>query len=235
MRDEDILSALRVAAKADAAAIDPALERLARGEATPEERARLEAEAERSEAAAAMLEAFRPLDPLARARMKKAVRRTRGSRRGKALVAGLLAVACAAAIIVARPSAPALPAYALEMSAGDRLERGSDGAKATVVSPGSRLELVARPADSAGPVAAVLIVRSAAGTLRRPLEVSTDGAVRAQGRVSELAPGASGSVEFLIAVGRGPDVESFDGRDAHGDGRSERLVWWTRTIEIAGP
>lgn len=136
MRDEDILSALRVAAKADAAAIDPALERLSRGEATPEERARLEAEAERSEEAAALLEAFRPLDPLARARMRQAVRRTRGPRRGAALVAGLLAVACAVAIIVARPSAPPLPAYALEMSAGDRLERGSEGAKATVVSTG---------------------------------------------------------------------------------------------------
>lgn len=236
MRDEDILSALRAAAKADAAAVDPALERLAKGECTPEERARLEAEAERSEEGAGALEAFRPLDPLVRARMKRAVRRSRAPRRGRLFLGGLIAAAaCALAIVASRPSAPPLPPYGLEMSSTDRLERGELGQSASVVSPGSILEIVARPADVAGPVQAVLLIRSAAGTTRRPLEVSPSGAVRARGQVSDLLGGAQGSVELLIAVGRGADVESFDGREAHEDGRSARLVWWTRKLVIAAP
>jgi hypothetical protein len=163
------------------------------------------------------LRAFTPLDAAAQDRFADAAlaalarpTEQRGARvlpfRRIALWVVPLAAAAALAVFLLRPGSD-LPTYRMEAGQGDRALRGAEVEAAAVprYEPGSRLEIVLRPAKAVeGPVAARGFVRRGDDVTPWAVEpeVAPGGAVRVAGPIDALLPGVTGEVELWIAVGR---------------------------------
>lgn len=191
-------------------------EGLALGEASEEQVQALEARAERSDADRRAFEAFRPLDPLAEARIVRAARREVRVTRFRRLVPWLAGAALAAGLTFALwpPDAmPPLPRYGIELTGGDRAVRSTaDSPDVPVLHRGSRLELVLRPGRAPeGPVEArAFAVRDGRAT---PLGVhpeERDGAFRIAGLREQLLPPGPGEWTIAVAVGRPGDLPDAD-------------------------
>lgn len=125
-------------------------------------------------------------------------------RRARWVIAPVLAVAAVMILLIfLRPPSP-LP-YQLEVTGGDRVVRSAGPAAADIreLRPESVLEIVLRPSGAIdGPVALHAFVRKDAVVERWPVrsEISSTGAVRVRGRVSELLPGRIGDLELMLVV-----------------------------------
>ncbi len=122
------------------------------------------------------------------------------------------AAVAAALLLVLRPAGgPPLPGYQGGVGGGDRPAGGAASLPAEVreLTPGSRLELVLRPASAvAGTVVAVTFVVEGGEVRPWPVlpELSPDGAVRVAGTAAELLPGVSGERELVLVAGRPGEV-----------------------------
>jgi hypothetical protein len=185
---------------------DAVFERVARGEATAEERARLEraAKAEADPALARRLEGSMPLDPVVADRIASHLAPKKGARVfpiGR--VASPLALAAAALLFlsVGRRAELPLPEYAVA-ARGVEMERGpaEPGTRlSTSLAAGARFEIVLRPQTAPGTAMSVWAFTSDADADVRPLDatidVSTAGAVRITGAFASLR-----SAREIVAV-----------------------------------
>ncbi len=213
--DDDLLIELGELARDARRPVDPRWDALARGELSDEERAALRAE----EDADALAPLFEPLgEDFANALAAKvlaerapasakpegevvSLRARRGARVVRYALPGIALAAAALLYVLATgdpAGEPALPAYTVEVHGGDQALRGAPAASTERVrlSPGSRIEVVARPATPVtAPVAAEVTVRDASGATRPwtgGVEVAPSGAVRLTGTLGEdlvLSPG----------------------------------------------
>lgn len=143
---------------------------LAEDRLTPDQKARLNHDAEESEIAACQIEGCLPFSDalvariVADAEQSLTAKTPRSPRpwwnRWQTIVPGVLAAAAASVLaFVWLPPATNLPAYSLNISSGDRTWRSTPSAKASVpkLGPGSRLRMSARPEE---PIATPLSVRA---------------------------------------------------------------------------
>jgi len=201
-----------------APADDPVWERLARGELSPSEDARLRERAAGDPELAALYEAYRPLDGAARqqiaARVEAGLRPSRGAVwRRAALIAAPLAAAAAVLLVVSvrmrQPAQPLalIPQYALALSGGDRATRSGtpDDSGPVELHRGSHLEIVLRPATAVShpvTVRAFLLQGADARPWDVAMERSADGAVRIAGQADALLAGVpAGSWDLVFTVG----------------------------------
>ena len=202
--------------RAEEAAVDPRLERLAAGTLSAEAKVELEAAAARDPALAEQLRLYRPLSTALQAKLT--LQAMGGGRRPAKVVplrpaVWLIPLAMAAlALLVLWPRGPAaLPGYAGRVEGGDLVERGAAVPVASptrALSAGSLLTLELRPERPVeGPVAARAYVRSAARAWVAPgvPEVDPGGAVRLRGRAGEVLGVVTGTVTVVLMVAR-PDA-----------------------------
>jgi hypothetical protein len=235
---------------------DPRFERVARGDATPEELAELTRAAEADREAAVRLLASRPFEPSAADRIAKRIARkpdvARRSPQSSATVVPLfrramvlaapLAVAAAAVVYVAAgPRAgrgPELPAYSV-VATGEQAMRGPAEASTRLrIGNGkeARFEVIARPiaAASAKVVGYAFVMSSGeASALDGKVEVSSDGAVRVTGPSRAL----SGANEIRLVVGAPEAIGKFDDALARAKSGSSdvRVRVLTVAIDHAAP
>ena len=134
----------------------------------------------------------------------------RAAVRGVMAGSAVLALA-AAALLMLRPDAVPLPAYTVQLRAGDRLERSNAAVpQASVPSlrQDSQLELLLRPSRTVpAPVWARLLLRSAgqpsAIVLDSRAQIATTGAVRFRGSARTLTGGRVGELTLIVIVGSG--------------------------------
>lgn len=113
--------------------------------------------------------------------LAEAARPSMPGRWGRIAAIGL-ALAAALAIFALRPTAPDLPAYTLEASAGAQTVRGVEAA--APYTPGTRFRFVLRPASPpAGPVTAAITLRGPDGPVdwRPAVIVGAGGGVKIEG------------------------------------------------------
>jgi hypothetical protein len=209
-------------------------DRLAAGELTAEEESALAERAARSPEAAEALAAFRPLGEDFHARVAGALReqrkretaqpavtpappapapappltfRRRPARLRAAVWAAGLAAAGLAGILLTRPGPP-LPFYVSELGGGDRPERAETGVP-PVYAPGSRFQLVLRPATAVqGEVEVRCVIAprpDAAARDWRPCshaERDSSGALRVAGTVGADVPFQPGDWTLWVIVTR---------------------------------
>lgn len=232
---------------AEQASLDERWDRLSAGELSPEDEAELRALAETSEDARQAYEAFRPLGPEFQARVVGALQEQRvapeleegprpparvlpfrklATRLGGSLAAAA-AVAAALVLLLRVPgSQPPMPGYELEVTGGaqemrgDQPDRLADSPSQTF-SPGSQIELVARPQTAVtGPVAARCFLERD-GALQ-PWEVSGeitgDGVVRIAGTVGREITIPPGEWTLWIVVGRPGTLPDAAALSAHPSG-----------------
>jgi hypothetical protein len=124
-----------------------------------------------------------------------------------------LALAAMALLYVARPPAPVLPEYAIEVHGGDQVVRGDPATSGPVrLSSGSRVEIVARPAVRVtGAVTAEAVVHTSAGDgpWTGRIEVSDAGAVRAVGTLGQDLVLPAGPATVTITVHSGREAETL--------------------------
>lgn len=227
MSDERLLKDLARLARARQAD-EPAAEwdRLASGELSPEEQARLRAEADASPEAAAAWDAFQPLEADFRTALVESACRELGQVAPPA-VAGALprraarawlraalwpALAAASLLLFLRPwnQPSVLPSYELSLAGALRTERSAappaDTREPVPFAFGNRFELLLTPATSAGSEVAARVYVSHAGSLDELVtptpERSADGALRISGVVGEQLRLPEGEFALLVVVGR---------------------------------
>lgn len=231
MSDEQLLRDVAQLARARASeALEPAWDRLAVGDLSADEVARLRTEAERSPEAAAAWQAFQPLDGAMRAALVARLGRELAAQappapeapRSRAAAprsarawlrwAWIPALVTACVLIAVRPwsSSDALPAYALRLGGASRSTRSAapvaEAAAPVVFARGNQLELLLTPATSAGTAveARLFSVRGAqveALALPSPSR-SEDGALRFTAVVGEDVQLPDGEFVLLVVVGR---------------------------------
>lgn len=232
MNHEDLIKALGKQAREDGLGqrLDRRWDQLSAGTLSPEEEARLRAEAETSPAGEAAWEAFRPLDTAYRTdiesrlaeQIKGAPRRRRpparptpAERPGSRWWMGSLAVAATVLLVVLvrlwlpSPRAP-VPHYTLSPLAGKVQELRSNNRRPTdvpVYEPGTRLRLVLKPETTVRqPIAASAYVVEGPDGARfleaLTITTSSAGAVLMEGTVGEDINLPNGRHTLLIVVGR---------------------------------
>lgn len=224
--DEALLEALGEVARAEPDVLDARWDALAAGALSADERAALEALAAGDRQMADALEAFAPRDDalddritaaiLAQTAAGPAAPDTRdapvvaigtapSARRRWAWLAAAGAALAAGLIAFALRGGPTLPDYALDNRAGEQAARGvDDPAAATVYGPGSRVDLILRPAtDVIGPVAARVFHQHGDTISALPIAptASATGVLRLTGSVDALLPPGQGAQRLLIAIG----------------------------------
>lgn len=114
-----------------------------------------------------------------------------------------LAVAACLTLIALWPT-PHLPTYSLTVAAGDQAFRG-DALELGRFGVGSRLLLVARPAEDVTAISARVLRRDGAEwvPLAAPIEISETGSVRLDGVVGETLKLAPGPHELAVEVSAG--------------------------------
>ena len=225
MKNDPLLQALGALAREQDPTEDPRWDDLAAGELEEAQRGQLREDAARAEGEAfadEALEAFRPIGSEAKDRFVDAILVEAGASRVEqakviplrrawwaAGSLGALAAAAALLMLLRSPGPAGLPAYDLVVSGGESGVRSLTVQDVPKLAPGSRLELVLRPATrTEGP----LVVRGAMrkGEDVRPwtpaAETDPDGAARIAGtREALFADTPAGRWTLVIAVGR-PDV-----------------------------
>ena len=205
---------------------DARFERVARGEASSEEVAELEKAAKDDSSLAVRLEASRPFDEIAVARIAKnvgpkrpadvkpaATKKSNVARR-IATITGPLALAAAIFLYFsnAQEKGPVLPGYEISATS-EQAMRGPAGPD-TRIRVGSardaRFEIVARPA-SATPTkvvayAFVMLEGSKAEPLEAKIDVSPDGAIKVAGEARAL----EGAREVRIVIGPPASIGKFE-------------------------
>lgn len=159
------------------------------------------------------------------------------TRRRRALAAAVAVLAVAAAVLLwARAGSdadPPLPVYAMLVTGGERDVR-SEPPPPLVLSPGSRVTITLRPAESAqGPIdARAFLVQGAVEVpIAAAVEVSSEGAVRMVGRAPDASSLVAGEAELVVAVGRGKlggaseSIGVLSGRDTSLRWIRRRLEW----------
>lgn len=245
MSDDRLLEALGARARE--------WEALARGELDAEAVDALRREAETTAEGRRAWEAFRPLDPRFHARAARrilaarddrparapdiepaAARRRRATPRAAWALAAVLLASIAGGLLIGRGAAPPpLPSYQLSV-AGVRAERapapGEEATAGATLVPGSRLELVLRPATGVeGPVTAALYLAGGGALDRWPvaaeaLEAAPSGALRVAGRVGAELPFRAGDWTVLAVVGRPgamPSPAAVEARWRAGEGAED--------------
>lgn len=147
-------------------------------------------------------------------------------RRPRFVLAVAGAVALAAALILTLRSPAPLPAYVLEVKAGDRQLRSSapeqgapePGEEVPTLTPGSRFDIVWRPATAVEGEIEVRAFLERQGR-REPwqvaIEKSPSGSVRLEGEVGKELAAEAGEVVIWLVLGRSgelPDLETLDDR-----------------------
>lgn len=225
MKNDPLLQALGALAREQDPTRDPRWDELAAGELSDSHRDELRENAAQTEGEAfadEALEAFRPIGGEAKDRFLDAILAEAGAsrveqakviplRRAWWAAGSLGALAAAAALLMmVRPPGPAgLPSYDLVVSGGESGVRALTVQEVPKLAPGSRLELVLRPATrTEGPI----VLR---GAMRKgddvrawtpPVETDPDGAARIAGtREALFADTPAGRWTLVIGVGR-PDV-----------------------------
>jgi hypothetical protein len=228
VKNDPLLQALGALAREQDPTRDPRWDELAAGEVADAQRKELREDAAQAEGEAfadEALEAFRPMGGEAKDRFVDAILAEAGAarveqakviplRRAWWAAGSLGALAAAAAVLMlVRPPGPAgsagLPSYDLVVSGGESGVRALTVQEIPKLAPGSRLEVVLRPATrTEGPI----VVRGAMrkGEDVRPwtpaVETDPDGAARITGtREALFADTPTGRWTLVIAVGR-PDV-----------------------------
>jgi hypothetical protein len=225
MTDDRLLKELaRVAREQRTTEPDPRWDRLAAGELSADEVARLRDEAARSPEAAAAWELFRPLEPeLSREIVEQARRHLPATPQAIPTAVPLSwkprrwrrafvpALAAAALIVLLSPwrNGPPLPPYDLRLEGAVRVERSGEPASPSgpaTFAPGNRFELRLTPATSAGNdvEARVFVVDGPRVELLQapPPARSSDGALRIVGVVGQDVRLPDGAFHLLVAVGR---------------------------------
>ncbi len=225
MKNDPLLQALGALAREQDPTRDPRWDELAAGEMGGATREQLRGEVARSEGEAFADEAFQAFEPMgdeAKGRFVEGILAEAGKshvqeakviplRRAwwAAGSIGTLAAAAAVLMLLRSPGPDALPPYDLVVSGGESGVRALTVQEVPKLAPGSRLEVVLRPATrTEGP----LVVR---GAMRKgndirswspSVETDPDGAARIAGtRETLFADTPGGRWTLLIAVGR-PDV-----------------------------
>jgi hypothetical protein len=225
MTDDELLEGIRRAAR-EKRHVDR-WEALAAGELSDAELAELEAQARDDPEVARALEAYRPLDSGARARiverLERQLARPEAAREPRApfwrrfwVWAPACAVAAAAAIVLLLWPAglPDLPRYSLAVRGGVQAVRGDPAPEDLPrFEAGSTLEITLRPQRAVeGPVEARVFVEEGDGVRRLgvTVEKSATGAVRLRARVGQELRLPDGVHRLVVAVGRPgglPDAE----------------------------
>ncbi|MEO1234112.1 MAG: hypothetical protein AAFZ18_34980 [Myxococcota bacterium] len=219
--------------------LDPRLERLAAGELDPAARAALEREAESNPDLADALELFRPSTEAELATRLATATEARDAAPVvhlpfRAKVGAVAAAAAAAVVWVLPPTPPSsLPPMTLEVTLGDRDQRGDAKATATIVDPGAEVQLVLRPDRAvATPVEAALYVQDETGRRRAPVDIriAESGAVRVRHPVGQLGVGR---LTVALAVARRDHLPTptalFEGMK---EGTAEGANWRASGISI---
>lgn len=116
---------------------------------------------------------------------------------------GIAAAAALAIFALSRGSAPDVPEYAMTVTGGDKDVRSAHAPSTLKLSPGSRFEVLLRPAHPTSEVAtrAFLVQNGVARPWDAPLEVSPAGAIRVAGETSKLFAAGPGEYGVLLLVG----------------------------------
>lgn len=116
---------------------------------------------------------------------------------------GLAAAAAVALFVLGRGAESNVPEYAMTVTGGDKEVRSMQAPSLLKLSPGSRFEVLLRPAHPTKDVAvrAFLLQGGAAKPWDAPLEVSPAGAIRIAGETSKLFPGGPGEYGVLVLIG----------------------------------
>jgi hypothetical protein len=256
MEADDLLQQLGEHARDDAEGRGPAddavWDKLAGGELTPAEDAELRRRAADDPAVKTLYEAYRPLDEATKARLAARATRDLAPRkviafRRALLLAGPIAAAAGLILFLSFRSSstagPTLPAYSLSLSGGDRATRSGEPVEQGPVElhPGSRLEVVLRPATA---VAGGVVVQSFvaedgdARLLNVPIERSAEGAVRIAGEAQALLGAAPGSrtLAFVVCPEGAPLPTWADvARAAGGEARSGPCRVLSTHVRLVGP
>ena len=222
-------------------ALDPRLHRLADGSLTTEERARLDADAERDPALAEAIALFAPLSATAHRRLTATA--TLASRPGPSFrrvgtgAVGLLLAATVAGVFFRIGFGPSqttpIGTYQLSAQAGEVTWR-SEAAKALAgqqIHPQAELSLILRPQRaSKNAVEGALWILTDGEPVRAPVSarVSEEGAVAWFGPAETITGGRRGSVVLLAIVGHAgrlpkPPIEIDSPRHHSPDWRSFRI------------
>lgn len=226
-------------AAAERERLDERWDRLAAGSLSPEDEAAVRAEAAGSAEGAAAFAAFQPLGAEAEARIVARISAQRTAERAAVAAAsvavappapegkvlpfrrrvalwsgglGLAAAAVLVAVLVLPGRSGPLPAYSAEVQGGDLSDRGTAGAEAPGIptfSPGSRFELLLRPAEAVqGNIAVRCLLVAAGGGPPRPFPAcddakrSGDGSLRVVGTVGSEVQVPAGDWTIWAIVAR---------------------------------
>lgn len=116
---------------------------------------------------------------------------------------GIAAAAAVALFVFGRGGESSVPEYAMTVTGGDKEVRSMHAPSLLKLSPGSRFEVLLRPAHPTKDIAvrSFLVKAGAAKPWEAPLEVSPAGAVRIAGETSKLFPGGPGEYGVLVLIG----------------------------------
>lgn len=211
MSDEEALAqAVATRMKEEDEAMDPRLERYARGELSEAERFALLRESADDPELAAQVELFAPLSSSLLDRVRPRPSRRRRARASVAVGAVALAAAASVALLLGLDPKAALPTYSFEVRAGDARFRSDEKALAAgddvrVVRSDSMVELRLIPAEPVErAVEARLFVKVGETLFPSPIapEISKEGSVRFRARAGALAGVDRGRVTLVAVVGR---------------------------------
>jgi hypothetical protein len=125
------------------------------------------------------------------------------------------ALALAVAMLFVEWAPPDLPAYAIEVSSGDLLDRGGSAERAgpPKLTDGSALVVVLRPERAASGVRGAVFLRTSSGwsPVGADVQIDPGGAARVRLEVSPAWPAGALDLRVVLAAGRTPGVEDVDG------------------------
>jgi hypothetical protein len=124
------------------------------------------------------------------------------------------ALAVAVALLFVGGSPTPLPPYAMEVSLGDRMDRGGGEVRpgAPRLTSGSALVVVLRPERAVAGVRGAVFVREGGGWSPVPADVDIDpgGAARVRVEVAPSWPVGAVDLRVVLAAGRGPKAADVD-------------------------
>ncbi len=136
-------------------------------------------------------------------------------------------------------SEDALPEYSYELTGGVAAQRSGEGLR--TFPPGSRLELLLRPADAFPDALDVRVWHRTAegfGRLEVPYEIHETGVAVLSGRIGETIDLQPGDQELLVVIGRRrkvPDAAELDERLGEETmSRTDDWTVWRVTIRVEG-
>jgi hypothetical protein len=125
------------------------------------------------------------------------------------------ALAMAVAMLFVEWAPPALPAYAVEVSSGDLVDRGSEAAPAgpPKLTDGSALVVVLRPEAAVAGVRGAVFLRTGGGwsPVDADIQVDGGGAARVRVQVSSAWPAGALELRVVLASGRAPGLDDVEG------------------------